>query len=430
MIKRRTKRRGVILAALIAAAPSSLPAAELTRIVSSFDEGHPFGFSLEALYQFTQERSKIVREVHQGGQVVDMPELIHVAIDHRLVVEARIGLWRDLEFKFAVPFVFAQDRSWRYAGGTDDSNSTVANNCLRANGELFDPNCPTTGEGRQPIFNSNSNSYRGGVGDMTFGLAYAIFNQRRDDTKPMWIVGLDYTAPTAAALDPTVPTTSDSRGNIGERVHRYKFYTSLSRRIGAFDPYFQMHYTLPARGPGWYSNCDHPNPENMAHPENCADPAWSRADTGIQPPQTAGVIFGSEFNFLEDRQHYYRLAVDLRGLATYFSQGRYYNELSDLLGKLLYTEQYLQYGGALGLTAQVGAILTLQLRSTLVYNTPHFLTSEAIGKDLDQDGIVDVTGNPREVNPNFDFRTDVVSRRFRATDAFIFQVDASARLNF
>src|SRR6516165_9967697 len=110
MIQPRMERRGAIIATLIAAAPSSLRAAELTRIVSSFDQGHPFGFSLEALYQFTQERSKIVREVHQGGQVVDMPELIHVAIDHRLVVEARIGLWRDLEFKFAVPFVFAQDQ--------------------------------------------------------------------------------------------------------------------------------------------------------------------------------------------------------------------------------------------------------------------------------------------------------------------------------
>jgi hypothetical protein len=424
------RRCCAILSALVSVAPSASGAAELTRIVSSFEEGHPFGFSLEAAYQFTQERSKIVREAPQDGKLGDMPELIHVAIDHRLIVEARIGLWRDLEFKFAVPFVFAQDRTWRYAGGTNDANSTVANNCIRANGELLDANCPTTGSGRQPIFNSNSNSYRGGVGDMTFGIAYAIFNQQRDDTKPMWILGLDYTAPTASALDPTVPTTSDSRGDIGERIHRYKFYTSLSRRIGALDPYFQMHYTLPVRGPGWYSNCDHPNPENMAHPENCADPAWSRADTGIQPPHTAGVIFGSEFNFIENRKQHSRLAVDLRATATYFSHGRYYNELSDLLGKLLYSEEYLQYGGGVGLIAQVGPVLTLQLRSSLVYDTPHFLTSEAIGKDLDNDGRVDITGNPREVNPNFDFRTDVVSRRFRATEVFIFQVDASARVNF
>ncbi len=424
------KRLGAVLAALIVAVPSSSRAAELTRIVSSFEEGHPFGFSLEAFYQFTQERSKIVRESHQGGQLVDAPELIHVMFDYRLIVEARIGLWRDLEFKFAVPFVFAQDRSWRFGGGTSDATSTVTNNCIRANGELIDPNCPTTGAGRQPIFNSNSNSYRGGVGDLTFGLAYAIFNQRKDDTKPMWILGLDYTAPTADALDPTVPATESSRGNIGERIHRYKFYTSFSRRIAAFDPYFQIHYTLPVRGPGWYSNCDHPDPQNMARPENCADPAWSRADTGIQPPHVAGAIFGSEFNLYEDRLQRSRLALDLRATATYFSQGRYYNELSDLLGKLLYTEEYLQYGGALGLTARLGTVFTVQLRSTLVYNTPHFLTNEAIGKDLDNDGTVDITANPREINPSFDFRSDLVSRRFRATDIFVFRVDASARLDF
>ena len=52
------KRAGAALAALFAAAPSPTRAAELTRIVSSFEEGHSFGFSLDAIYQFTQERTK------------------------------------------------------------------------------------------------------------------------------------------------------------------------------------------------------------------------------------------------------------------------------------------------------------------------------------------------------------------------------------
>jgi hypothetical protein len=424
------KRLGGVLAALTVAVPASSQAAELTRIVSSFEEGHPFGFSLEVGYQRTQVRSKIVHEAHQGGQLVDAAELIYVGVDQRLVVDARIGLWRDLEFKYAVPFVLAQDRSWRYASGTSDANSTIVNNCIRANGELLDVNCPTTGAGSQPIFNPNSNSYRGGLGDMTFGLAYALFNQEKDDTKPMWIVGLDYTAPTAAALDPTVRTTSSSRGKLGDRVHRYKFYTSLSRRMGIFDPYFQMQYTLPVRGPGWYSNCDHPDPGNMGRPQNCGDPSWSRADTGIQPPHTFGTIFGSEFNVYVDRSQRTKLAVDLRGTATYFSPGRYYNELSDLFGKLLYTEEYLQYGGELGFIAYAGPSFTFQARGTLDYNTPHRLTSERIGKDLDNDGTVDVTANPREINPTFDFRSDMVSRRFRATEMFVFRIDVSARFNF
>ncbi len=424
------KRLGAVFAALTVAVPGASAAAELTRIVSSFDEGHAFGFSLEAGYQHTQDRAKIVRETHQAGAVVEVPEMIYVNVDQRLVVDARIGLWRDLEFKYILPVVFAQDRSWRFAGGTTDANSTATNNCLRANGELLDVNCLSSGVGAQRLFDPHSDSFRGGVGDMTFGLAYAIFNQQRDDTKPMWILGLDYTAPTAERLDPVAPTNADSRGNIGDRVHRYKFYTSFSRRIGDLDPYFNVHYTLPVRGPGWYSNCERPNPENMGHPENCHDPAWTRADTGIQPPHQGGLIFGSELNFIDDQTQQNKLAVDLRAAATYVSGGRYYNEMSDLFGKLLYSEEYYQYGGALGLIAQAGGVLNVQLRGTLLYSTPHRLTAEAIGKDLDNDGSVDVTANPRELNPNFDFRVDMVSRRFRAIDLFTFRVDVTMRFNF
>lgn len=424
------KRRGAVLVVLIVALPALAPAAELTRIVSSFEEGHPFGFSLEATYQRSQERSKIVREVHQGGQLVQMPEMIYVAVDQRLVVDARIGLWRDLEFKYVLPFVFAQDFSWRYAGGTSDANSTIFNNCLRPTGELFDPNCATSGQGRRPMFSPNADSYRGGVGDMTFGLAYAVFNERRDDTKPMWILGFDYTAPTAAALDPSVPTSSGNRGNIGERLHRYKFYTSFSKRMGVFDPYLQAHYTLPVRGPGWYSNCDHPDVGNLGRPENCADPAWPRTETGIQPSHVAGLIFGSEINVFEDRAAHTRVAIDVRTSTTYFSSGRYYNQLSDQLGKLLYTEDYLQYGGSLGAVAHASDSFSFQFHAGLHYNTPHLLTDETIGRDLDNDGRVDVTSNPREINPNFDFRTDMVSRRFRVTEMFIFRFDLSARFTF
>ena len=424
------KRLGAVLVVLTVAVPASSSAAELTRIVSSFEDGHPFGFSLEASYQRAQERSKIVREAHRDGQVVEMPEMIYVAVDQRLVVDARIGLWRDLEFKYVLPFVFAQDRSWRYAGGTDDSNSTITNNCIRANGELFDPSCLTTGQGRRPMFNPNSDSFRGGLGDMTFGLAYAVFNEHKDDTKPMWILGVDYTAPTASGLDPSVPTSSSSRGNIGERLHRYKFYTSLSRRVGPFDPYLQLHYTLPVRGPGWYSNCDHTDLGNLGRPENCGDPAWTRADTGIRPPHVGGLIFGSEINVFEDRPAHTRLAIDVRATATYFSAGRYYNQLSDLLGKLLYTEDYLQYGGALGVVAHANESFSFQARAGLLYNTAHLLTDETVGKDLDNDGRVDITTTPREINPNFDFRADMVSRRFRVTEMFTFTLDLSARFTF
>jgi len=429
-LERPMKRLGAVLAALSALVPVPARTAELTRIASSFEKDHPFGMLLEVGYQRTQERARIVREAHQQGAVVDMPELNYLEIDQRLVIDARIGIWRDLELHYSVPVVLSQNRTWRYAAGTDNSNSTIFNNCLQANGDLVDPACPTTGVGSQALFTPNSDTYRSGLGDMTFGLAYAIFNQARDDTKPMWIVGLDYTAPTAALRDPTVPTDSKSRGAIGDKLHKYKFYTTLSRRMGAAEPYVQLQYTLPVRGPGWYSNCDHPDPRNMARPQNCADPAWGRSETGINGPHVAGLLFGTELQLSEDAREHRYFSIDLRGLVTYFSPGRYYNELTDVLGKLLYTQDYLQVGGGLGINAQPAAAITVRGLASLAYNTDHTLTSEMIGKDLDGDRTVDITANPREINPTYDFRTDVVSRRFRAVESFVFRAEISARLNF
>src|SRR5206468_12881102 len=59
-------------------------------------------------------------------------------------------------------------------------------------------------------------------------LAYAFFNQWKDSSKPMWVVGIDYTAPTAEALDPTVGTSMSARGKLGDSNHKYKFFTTRS----------------------------------------------------------------------------------------------------------------------------------------------------------------------------------------------------------
>ncbi len=65
-----------------------------------------------------------------------------------------------------------------------------------------------------------------------------------------------------------------------------------------------------------------------------------------------------------------------------------------------------------------------------LYNTDHALTDERIGKDLDGNGSVDLTDNPAEINPNFDFRTDYVSRRFYASESTDFRLDLSATFAF
>jgi hypothetical protein len=425
-------RLRAVVAALTLGVPFVATAADVTRVASSFEEDDPFGMFIDVSVQHTRRRAKIVREALSplpGGTRQYVNELWYTGSDSRLNLDASIGISQDVELSLGIPLIL-QSEKWDFVSGTSAANSTIINNCLRADGSLTDPSCPTTGAGRQALFEVPLETFHNGVGNMRFGLAWAIFNERKDDTKPMWVVGLDYEAPTARQLDPSVLTSSDARGNVGDRVHKYTVYTALSRRIGIADPYFKVHYTVPVRGPGFYSNCDQRNvePQNLGRPQNCGLEGWDRKTTGIQPPHTGGVLFGSELQVWDTPTR--KLWLDLRAVGNYVSEGRYYNELSGALRKLLYTGDYFQMGGQFAVKAQVNEVLSLKGSGTYLYNTDHILTDEKIGKDLDGNGTVDLTDNPAEINHNFDYRTDFVSRRFYATESKDLRLELSATFSF
>ncbi|HVE81228.1 MAG TPA: hypothetical protein VND93_00200 [Myxococcales bacterium] len=431
-------------------------AAELTRVASSFDEGHPFGLFVELGFDRTQRRMAISREFHTGpqpdgspGVLETSPQLRYAGVDYRLNLDLHAGLWHDVEFHYGIPLVFSQSEEWWLSGNQTAATSAVLNNCVNASGTLVNPSCPTTGAGAVPMFpgvsiastNGQPQVFRGGFGNMRFGLRWAAFNQLRDDTKPTWVVGLEYEAPTADRLDPTEEASETKHGSIGDRIHKYQLWSAFSRKVGAIDPYVKVDFSIPYHGPGWYSNCDHPDSTRMAAPGNCTLTEWSRDTTGIQYPYTAEMIAGSEFTVFDQPAKKQRFTVDVRAHTRYVSPGRYYNELSGLTKKLMYTGDYIQVGGSVGLLANVADYLTLRARTTLSYETDHPLTNEALGQDFKcnspnavlgscENGSVDYTSNPNELNPNFDYRMDLVARQFRAEAVFVFGVQLSASFNF
>jgi hypothetical protein len=426
-------RLRAILAALLLGAPLAASAADVTRIASSFDEDDPFDLFLDVGFERTQSREKISREQldPNGGGLLDASELWHKAVDSRLNLKLALGIYKDLEFSFGLPLILQQNDSYGFVSGTTNENSTIVNNCVNPDGTLTDPNCATSGMGERSLLTVPSTSKRGGLGNMHFGMAYAFFNQQRDDTKPMWIVGLDYEAPTAKLRDPSQDNTTGTKGNVGDRVHKYTLYTAFSRKMGVAEPYFKASYTLPVLGPGFYSNCSHP--DSLGRPENCGTGPWNRKETGIKAPQVGGFLFGSEFTAFSDKNKDQKFALDIRAIGNYVSAGRYYNELSAGLGKLLSSQDFFQVGGQLGATASAGEAFTLRASGTFLYNTDHTLTNESIGKDLDGNGGVDINtvGEPSpEVNPNYDFRTDLPTRRFRASEATTFRLELSATFAF
>ncbi len=227
-----------------------------------------------------------------------------------------------------------------------------------------------------------------------------------------------------------MPTMPSNKGKVGDRIHKYKLWTAFSRQMGVADPYFRLWYQIPARGPGWYSNCSSPVPESMGYVENCFQGPWTKDATGIQYPHMAGVDFGNEFEVYNDKDKQTRWTLDLRLHGNYVGKGRYYNELSGQTLKLMDTSDYLQVGGDLAVYVDLADFFRLKASSSLSYNTDHLLTDAAIGQDLDGNGEVDLPGNPAEVNPNFDFRMDAPGRRFRATETSVFHLELGAEFIF
>jgi hypothetical protein len=428
-------RLRVVVAALTLGVPFVATAADVTRVATSFEDDDPFGMFIDVSVEHSQRRTKILREVlpEQAGASNTrqyVPELWYRGGDTRLNMDVAFGISPDVELSFGLPIVLARDESWNFVAGQNASNSSILDNRIINN--CTGTGQPCTATSAQPLFNVPLQSYRGGLGNMRFGFAWGIFNQRKDETKPNWVVGLDYEAPTAKQLnfEGLTATSPETRGAVGDRVHKYTVYTALSRKMGLADPYFRMHYTVPVRGPGAYSNCDNRNvePQNLGRPQNCGLEGWDRKTTGIQAAHTGGVMFGSEFLVLDRPSRQFTL--DLRAIGNYVSEGRYYNELSGALRKLLYTSDYAQIGGQFSVKLKLSDILSVRGSGMYLYNTDHVLTDEKIGKDMNGNGAVDLTGNPEEIYPNFDFRTDFVSRRFYAAESKDFRLDLSATLAF
>lgn len=420
--------RGAVAASLLIA--SFAQAAEVTRVASSFEEKDPFGMYFDFTFDRIFDRAKIAREWYQQGTLEDVSELRYLRDETHLGIDAHVGLFRDVELHVGVPIVFQQDRKWVFAKDTTDANTTIYRNCGDARGTA----CATPGSGSGHLFEVGADgvtSYRGGLGNFTFGLAWNVFNQKKDDTKPTWTLRFDYTAPTAGLLNPSVLTASDNRGGIGDRVHRYAFSTAVSKRvIDVFEPYLAVSYVLPWQGPGFYSNCDDAKDSRMARAENCGEGPWSRTETGIRPPHVGLFTFGNEIIAFERPDRFQRVVVDLRGFWQYTSEGRYYNELSDLMGKLLYTSDYGTVGAQLGFVGQAAEFVMLRAYGSLAYQTDRFLTNENIGKDTNGNGTVDISSAPQEINPNYDFRVDRVGRRFRVQEQLVWRIQVTATLNF
>jgi hypothetical protein len=438
---------GALIAFALAALAAPAAAAEITRVASSGEAKNAFDLDLSVRYERLQQGSTINRE-----GVID--ELRYVRTRHAIVPRVAIGLYHDLEIHFEMPYVLADEHSWRFgdvygkaSGGLPGSPSSIESNPYDPDG-LTSANGGSCTPGPCPLFAVGAEGttvYHGGmVGDLKAGLAWGIFNDRKDDTKPSWVVGTDLTFPTAKLYDPakerlapdwTSPYTKANPGPFGEKVWKWDVYTALSKRMGIIDPYLKAHFTKMFKSNSTYSNCDEVDRLDAADQVNSQAVANCKTwgdEAGAELPWIAGVTFGTEVVAYEDVVDGQKVAFDFRLFSDYTSPQRFYNELTDATGKIHKTGSYLTMGGLFGLYLQASEYVSLQATASLATRSAHYLTGESLGRDgstprYDSTGI---TVDPTEMNPNFDWRYDAPGRRFRISEVSLFELGVSGVLRF
>jgi hypothetical protein len=432
---------------LLVASPAM--AAQVTDVATAMQDDRPFELDLRADFQHRRDSTRIRRENLQGGSITLVDELQHDRTLDQFDFRIAAGLHRGLELHVIAPFVLRDAQDWDYAtvnGVSVAPTSTLANNTISISGCGNPGSCTTP----LPIVVAPGHSQRSGFRDPTIGLAWAIVDEGRElrlrpDLYPpaaaaaTWVVGADYTFPVPGQIDdPSAFGSAAAAGNSistkeFRRAHVVSGWTAFSKRFRVADPYVLLRGSVAFPVKGAFDNCANPAALSEVAAANCASPAW-RDQARYQPPVQVGLALGSEFVLGEDPRAGQKIALDLRGDVTWFSAGRDYTQVSDMLGKLTYAQEYVNATGSLGVYGRFARWAQVRVYGTLGIDTPHFLTNESIGKDLNGDGVIDVSGGrgipAPEQNPTYDFRLDQPGRRLKAENVLIWGVAGSLALSF
>jgi hypothetical protein len=459
------------LACALALAPAA-QAALVTQVASGGEKDKAVAVNLDLQWTYFLESGAITRQFYdtKSSTSYQADELNYTRATNVLNLAAHFGVARDFELHVNLPWVVQDAQYWQYAvvkGVSVQGSSTIQNNQRNAHNDCIngtDANGNCTGP-PTPLFPVPGTVYRAGISDPTVGFSWAIFNDARANHLPetwfppiqdlaTWVVGIDYTFPVASVMNPFVtnPGTPNTGSYlpIGLGEHRLDFWTAMSKRVGMFEPFFKLHYLVPFAASNAYNNCYAAGKDTnqlvmtnegqtLCGEQNVTVPAATEngqaltlsnpwlGQTGLQPSQVGGVAAGFDFHAFDNKEGQ-SLSLSLQLMADYISKGRNYSELSDELHKLTYTDQYFDLGGTLTVDFRFSKYIHWVTTFSLSTYTPHTLTMEVVGQDLNGDQ--KVTLDTPEVNPNYDFRIDQPGRQFSITNVSVVGLSTRLTANF
>ncbi len=424
---------GILASLVLAGVPAG--AAERTSVMSSADEKDRFDGVLSVRYDWMLRRSKIGREFPcdptiagcpAAPKTVSKPELEAQRVSHTLNVDARIGLYHDLELRITLPVVLRDLTTLSFADGVGTTNSQIDDGSAST---LF----------RVP----HDGPRRGGIGDMRFGLRWAPLAQWRQPRHPTLMIEAAYTAPTGEVRTPW-------NTSVGSGLHQVHLEVAASRLWQFVEPYFAV-----------FGDLRFPAPERTLFRNYDKD-----RQTSVGPGQGLGMVLGAEWFPWRvpraDGKPGRYASIDTGVSMAYTFRGREYTDLFEALGTtpcagdpacvgtrsnknmaaydrtlagvqggpatldgLTDVASYGTIGAWVGVNVQPIEHLELSLRFHYAYETAHLLTNADTGWNSDaRNNTIEWVNEAgrNEYNPVFNSEIDEPGRRLRSSGADVFGI--------
>jgi hypothetical protein len=451
------RRAWAVLLVAVAAGAVSPPAraADVTDVASSFDEDNPFDFRFRVRYDHTEKRGQIKRELEglspTQSSIATLRDLAYAQTRDTLSLRAEVGLFQDLMLHAELPIILGEQASYGFdqaAGSACRFAPDPMPNCVN------EMNSTTIRDGivgapamGTEVFKGASRGASGGSGldafdTFNFGLTWAPVSQKRDDTKPTWILAVEpqISIGNIKAFDRARPTANHA---VSEGVHRLYARTAISHRWRWIEPYMAFWYMYPIpRGDSLFKD-------------------YGPSQSLKNPMQQGGTIFGTELVPFERPKDGHKIFIDLRGRLEGHFAGKGYSEAWELLASapplgcdmaqsgynpacnpslttnayqgqpytgITTIENYASLGADIGLGVQVGQHARFRTSFEYTHDQAHFITGEDIGVPA-AGGSGRVTTAP-EFNPAYRAVIDQVGRRYKVDNVDTYNFSVWGQIQF
>ena len=463
MISRDTFRSLAVLrttAYLMLALTGEALAGPASVVSGTIDTDKPGHVAVTVDYEYELASSNIQREVIGTGANPDggIPRQDDLAFDqkkHTLTPRLELAVLYDAFISVGLPIVISQSRELALDGIARDASSTVRDGLLTTDGfDAQDPGTPTTGN---LMFRGQT---RKGLDQVHLGIGAAFMNPMRDPTKPTWKMGAELRLAVGKIMKFDAMRTGDETG-VSRGVHELKLWTTVAKRAGRIEGYFDMWWLVPltAKEESLFDDIDQ-SPGNFGA-------------TNTLPGQQAGVTFGFETYAYDDPVNKNSVSIDLGARVVGHFEGRDYSEMWEVFalagdirtnGPLVMDrdpqapdvqavshpgisniENYLETAARFGIRGKVGGRAQFGAIIDVAWKTDHAITfadagvdlptcsgspSEVEGRDCELDNNDLVNPGTGEVNPLHVPRIDLVGHRYLSVDNFAFSIGVEALVQF